>query len=676
MANTGYGACEAVLGATSAAITERSKLTSGATAWHAKRKPWCKAYTCSSKPQELGDNGQSITSLYHTNTGENFSRPKPGITSFECSQEGTHGGFQTAKLNFTCWTKSDFDAFSQAFLWYGVTVMVEWGWTVNQNGEAVADIGGYPDCSTADFDMQEKINGHIESSKACYDSLRGTVVDFSWSLGENGSFECVCEINSMAQCPAKMPIRVTTKNCKCETDKEEHKNPTFNSLSVIDGAIKDCASDTHEKRYGSALGAVGLTAATAENEAVGTFAVVIKAVSSFFGGGKDDFCYMSFEVFEEWCINESALPLAGAGNPGVTRDQAWGYVGAPKTKRDSFTSSGHAYSSLFMSHHSRLRGSKSTSGRDRLSGDPTVCLLPGSNMQKLMTDEFAEHASYDKLGTCFDGGSIALPDIMLNVNMIQEEFDKCTKDTGAGEFMQAVLSRVNEACGGVWNMKMVPMAECEAVIQWLDIDQQPEAAPTSIEIPSYGKDSICRSVSSNTEVDPDLKAHIMLSSNTKATKGNSDVGGGIRLWAADVTDTFHDGLELVKKCDETTKPADCTTNDSETEPEESIKDTIASIGKEVNPERVAAGKAIARKIALNEDVPMDNPELPVFIQPVPIGITVELDGIGGFKFGNLIRTSHLPSGYDDWKFQVTAVNHKITNADWTTELEAPFMRKL
>ena len=94
MANTGYGACEAVLGATSAAITERSKLTSGATAWHAKRKPWCKAYTCSSKPQELGDNGQSITSLYHTNTGENFSRPKPGITSFECSQEGTHGGFQ------------------------------------------------------------------------------------------------------------------------------------------------------------------------------------------------------------------------------------------------------------------------------------------------------------------------------------------------------------------------------------------------------------------------------------------------------------------------------------------------------------------------------------------------------------------------------------------------------
>ena len=675
MANTGYGACEAVMPAAANAVAKRATLTSGATTWHAKRKPWCKAYTCSSKPAVLGDSGTNITSLYHTDSGKNFSRPKPGITSFECSQEGTHGGFQTAKLNFTCWTRDDFNEMSQAFLWYGVTVMVEWGWSVNQDGGAVTEIGSYPNCATSDFDMQKAINGHIDVSKGCYDSLRGTVVDFSWSLGENGSFECVCEINSMAQCPAKMPIRVTTKNCKCATDKEEHKNPTFNSLSVIDGAIKDCSADPHSKKYGGVLGAVGLTAATSDAESTGMFASVIKAVVAFFGGGTEDFCFVTFEVFEEWMVNESSLPLSKGKNPGITRDQAWGYVGAPKKKRSCFSSSKHAYSSLFMSHHSRLRGSNSSSGRSRLSGDPTVCLLPGSKEQKIMTDEFAEHAAYDSAADCFDGDSIALPNILLNVNMIQEEFDKCTKETGAGEFMQAVLSRVNEACGGVWNMKMVPMAECEAVIQWLDIDQQPGSAPTSITIPSYGKDSVCRSVSSNTEVDPDLKAHIMLSSNTKATKGNSDVGGGIRLWAADVTDTFHDGLELVKKCNDETKPKDCDTNPSEDEDEPSINDTIASIGKEINPERVAAGKAIARKIALNEDTSATGKE-PIFIQPVPIGITVEMDGIGGFKFGNLIRTTHLPTGYDGWKFQVTAVTQKVTNADWTTSLEAPFMRKL
>ena len=51
MANTGYGACEDVLASTAAAVTKRQEITSGGTAWHAKRKPWIKAYTCSNKPQ-------------------------------------------------------------------------------------------------------------------------------------------------------------------------------------------------------------------------------------------------------------------------------------------------------------------------------------------------------------------------------------------------------------------------------------------------------------------------------------------------------------------------------------------------------------------------------------------------------------------------------------------------
>ena len=56
------------------------------------------------------------------------------------------------------------------------------------------------------------------------------------------------------------------------------------------------------------------------------------------------------------------------------------------------------------------------------------------------------------------------------------------------------------------------------------------------------------------------------------------------------------------------------------------------------------------------------------------GVDVELDGIGGFVFGNLITVDYLPSSYDGWCFQVTKVEHNVSNADWKTKLACGFMR--
>jgi phage protein D len=53
-----------------------------------------------------------------------------------------------------------------------------------------------------------------------------------------------------------------------------------------------------------------------------------------------------------------------------------------------------------------------------------------------------------------------------------------------------------------------------------------------------------------------------------------------------------------------------------------------------------------------------------------------LDGIGGFTFGNLLTINSLPNAYKDWYFQITKVEHKISNADWTTNLSCGMMRKI
>ena len=60
---------------------------------------------------------------------------------------------------------------------------------------------------------------------------------------------------------------------------------------------------------------------------------------------------------------------------------------------------------------------------------------------------------------------------------------------------------------------------------------------------------------------------------------------------------------------------------------------------------------------------------------MPLKLSVTLDGINGFKFGDTLTTDYLPPKYRDsagaYKavFTVTKVNHSISNNDWTTQID-------
>jgi hypothetical protein len=54
--------------------------------------------------------------------------------------------------------------------------------------------------------------------------------------------------------------------------------------------------------------------------------------------------------------------------------------------------------------------------------------------------------------------------------------------------------------------------------------------------------------------------------------------------------------------------------------------------------------------------------------PIPIELSVTLDGIKGFRYGNTIKIDYLPAGYEKVVFTVTKIEHVIENNDWTTQL--------
>lgn len=84
------------------------------------------------------------------------------------------------------------------------------------------------------------------------------------------------------------------------------------------------------------------------------------------------------------------------------------------------------------------------------------------------------------------------------------------------------------------------------------------------------------------------------------------------------------------------------------------------------------------RVALKEYVVYPKPnlnELFNFTTPIyPLTVELEMDGIYGFRFGDVISISGLPARYNNFVFSIIQVEHSLTiNHDWTTKISC-FMR--
>ena len=84
------------------------------------------------------------------------------------------------------------------------------------------------------------------------------------------------------------------------------------------------------------------------------------------------------------------------------------------------------------------------------------------------------------------------------------------------------------------------------------------------------------------------------------------------------------------------------------------------------------------RVALKEYVVYPKPDLNQlfnFTTPIyPLTVELEMDGIYGFRFGDVISITGLPARYNNFVFSIIQVEHTLTtNHDWTTKISC-FMR--
>ena len=163
--------------------------------------------------------------------------------------------------------------------------------------------------------------------------------------------------------------------------------------------------------------------------------------------------------------------------------------------------------------------------------------------------------------------------------------------------------------------------------------------PTSVEplvIPAMSKDSVVRTISLQSALTSEYATAVMIGGASTATRFSTEALAEIFPGAGASTEVSDAALAV-----------------------EAATGNMDKGG--VTTENVTSLEAALRKSA----IPVQNSQK----QLIPLELSVTVDGIEGFTFGDAITTNYLPAGYfGKVAFVVTKVDHNISAGDWTTTL--------
>lgn len=132
-------------------------------------------------------------------------RPEGGITGFTIKHKNRFGTVREANISFTVWSKEDLQTAENLYFRPGMTVITEWGntsyFTNDKNYVDIVTTKGVNEFfAQGQVVSQEKVlqvlRDNTNSSDYNYDAFFGFISNFSWSLREDGGFDCTITVLS------------------------------------------------------------------------------------------------------------------------------------------------------------------------------------------------------------------------------------------------------------------------------------------------------------------------------------------------------------------------------------------------------------------------------------------------------------------------------------------------
>jgi len=140
---------------------------------------------------------------WKSNMGYGFV-PPPGLVSADIKSMN-RGSLREANINILCHSMDQFNIIEQLYLRLGYSMLLEWGWSwyFTNSGELkrsyhnVATDTYFFNNNTNYINLLNQIQADRKTSNGNYDAMLGRVVNYSWNLERDGSYNIILTMRSV-----------------------------------------------------------------------------------------------------------------------------------------------------------------------------------------------------------------------------------------------------------------------------------------------------------------------------------------------------------------------------------------------------------------------------------------------------------------------------------------------
>lgn len=166
-----------------------------------------KAYYHRSGFHNLDDRSGGSYGMLGDNEVKRFGyRPMPGIVRATIDTAGKLGAIRQATIDIKCWNKQQLDIIDALYLKLGYTMFLEWGHTMyyeNMEKEGLSPVSTKPQLKGSEMSSLDpfkdgitkeeialEISKRARSTYGNYDGMLGMVTNFSFSVNQEGGYDC------------------------------------------------------------------------------------------------------------------------------------------------------------------------------------------------------------------------------------------------------------------------------------------------------------------------------------------------------------------------------------------------------------------------------------------------------------------------------------------------------
>jgi hypothetical protein len=715
------------------------KKTTSELAWNNMKTPWVMIQSNAIKVKENGElddnesklarkwvllggtlyNGKLRSSL-DTNyeLGEHQQqKPMPGVDKLNVEMKGTLGTIREAKFSFTCYTTEQFSIMQSLYMTPGIGLLLEWGWSTVKSTTSSTNLFTIIPTSEDRF-LVKHLRKNIDKSQGNYDAMIGYITDFSADGTDDGGWACNITVVGPSGILTGIPLSqfanklgdsfISDIDNKMNQYIDKNKNSKHNEVWVFHAIKPDISFETKltpqqelqkEKVKESSGGDItlgnlfdALTSGPGGSAVVASKLATTKAVSDVVGISRDSNIYVTWKFIED-SINSYFGNKNGL--PSIVIDSNY----TEPLKKDTYIIPVY-YPNFPLTGKYKITGRIQELWRSFYPKDIIIPAIPKGGFVKEVNsgDVFGEKEQANgKQFYVQEQGEYAssfvgdLSVVFLNYNLlVRDAFEN--SDT-LEEAINKLLTRLNNASGGFWDLKLLYNGNDSTTMRVVDYNcpygwiKQTKVSTTQTNVYSffpYRKDSIVREHSLTFSVPNSLKTTIYIATNAKEIEESSPAEtervSALRNFSQGWTDRFSfelTSLEKKKNTDEEVKEA-ASYNKIQWEKQRGVidatkkdADLLKSLLKKPYFEDLTSEEMEVCTRFLNRFKSVESEFSKDFTHTIliPLEASITIDGISGITWGNSFNISGLPPKYKDRTiFQIFNVSHEITGDSWTTTI--------